>query len=377
MSALSYRMLFRKRGTASSILAVALLIAIIASMNSITNYINSETGAFGGLQSIGGTYLILGENSNSLADNNIDAELAEQLNDISDIKYTIPQKVSTATLTASSSNHTIIIRGVGDVITFLNIRRAYLNGTTAKNETEANIGQILAKSISINQEKEANLTIGNNHLKVKVVGIVRTLTQTDTELIVPMETVNHLTGDNGKVSLIEFAFKEGVNREEALNRVTALLPKDVKVVKVQQPQGFMQDMNRQTLSFLNLWSLAVYGVVAAASYVIATRLITESRYELAMLKSLGAKKRLLFKLVLTYTATTALLGCVLGLAIGTAGTQTASTLLGWIRTSFEANPFLEPTQVLQTLLLTFTSSTLGCLFPAFRSMRRSYMEQPL
>jgi len=377
MSALSYKMLFRKRGTASSILAVALLIAIIASMNSITNYINSETEAFGGLQSIGSIYLILSENSNSLSDNNIDAKLANQLNDIPDIKYTIPQKVFTATLTANSSNHTVLIRGVENVTTFLNLRRAHLNGATAKNENEANIGEILAKSISINQEDEANLTIGNSHLEVKVVGIVRTLTQTDTELIVPIEAINHLTGDNGKVSLIEFAFKENINREEALTRITALLPKDLKVVKVQQPQGFMQDMNRQTLSFLNLWSLAVYGVVSAASYVIATRLITESRYELTMLKSLGAKKRLLFKLVLTYTATTALLGGVLGLALGTAGTQTASTMLGWIRTSFEANPFLEPTQVLQTLLLTLTSSTLGCLIPAFRSMRRSYMEQPL
>ncbi|NIM44509.1 MAG: FtsX-like permease family protein, partial [Nitrososphaeria archaeon] len=337
--------------------------------------INSETEAFGGLRSIGGTYLILSENSNSLADHNVDAKLAAQLNDIPDIKYTIPQKVFTATLTASSGNHTILIRSVENVTTFLRLRKAHMNGTTAKNETEANIGEILAKSISINKEDEANLTIGNNHLKVEVVGIVRTLTQTDTELIVPIETVNHLTRDNGKVSLIEFAFKENINGEEALTRITALLPEDVKVVKVQQPQGFMQDMNRQTLSFLNLWSLAVYGVVAAASYVISTGLITESKYELTMLKSLGAKKRLLFKLVLTYTATATLLGCILGLALGIAGTQTASTLLGWIRTSFEANPFLEPNQVLQTLLLTFTASILGCLIPAFRSMSKSYMEQ--
>jgi len=139
----------------------------------------------------------------------------------------------------------------------------------------------------------------------------------------------------------------------------------------------MQDMNSQTLTFLNLWSIAVYAVVAAASYVVATRLVAESSYELAMLRALGAKKRLLFKLVLTYTATTALLASILGLALGTAGTQTASTMLRWIWTNVEVNSFLEPSQALQTLLLTLASSTLGCLYPALRCARKSYMEQPL
>ncbi len=376
MSTLSHKLLFRKGGTVSSIIAVALLVALLASINSIVSSFNSQTEALIGLPNIGGTYLALSENYNSIANDKIDADLTDQLNTIPDIKYAIPQRIFSATLTTSSGNHTVLVRGVEDVSYFLKLRRASVNGTTAKNETEANVGEILARSISIELGDEAILTLGNSRPKFNVVGTVRTLTQTDTELIVPIEAVNHLTGDNSKVSLIEFALKENINREEALTRITALLPEDVKVVKVQQPQGFVQDMNLQTLSFLNLWSVAVYGVVAAASYVISTRLITESKYELIMLKSLGAKKGLVFKLVLTYTATTALLGCILGLALGTVGTQTASTMLGWIRTSFEANPFLEPNQVLQTLLLTFTASTLGCLIPAFRSMRKSYMEQP-
>jgi len=377
MSALSYKMLFRKGGTASSILAIALLVAIIASMNSVINHVNSQTEAFVGLSNIGGTYLILSENSNSIADSKIETELADQLNGIADIKYTIPQKIFTATLTASPGNHTVLIRGVENVTIFLKLRRAHVNGTTAKNETEANVGEILARSISINLGDEANLTISNNSIKVKIVGTVRTLTQTDAELIVPTEFLDHLTGNNGKVSLIEFALKENVNGEEAISRITGLLPKDVKVVKAQQPNEFMQDMNSQTLTFLSLWSLTVYAVVAAASYVVATRLIVESSYELAMIRALGAKKRLLFTLVLTDIAAVTLLGSILGVALGTTGTQTASTMLGWMWTSVEVNPFLEPSQALQTLLLTLASSTLGCLFPAFSCARKSYMEQPL
>ena len=369
-------MLFRKRGTASAILAVALLVAILASMNSIVNHINWQTEVLGGYMNVGVTFLTLSRNSTSITDSKIDAELTSLLNNITDVKYTLPQRVLTATLITDSGNHTILMRGVENVSSFLKLRRAYVNGTSAKSEAEANVGEILARLAAIDLGDEVNLTVDNTALKVKVVGVVKTITQNDAELIVPMEAVHHLTGNNSKISIIEFTLKEDV-KEEAILNLIKLLPTDVKVVKIQQPKEFMQDMNRQTLTFLNLWSIAVYAVVAAASYVVAIRLIAESSYELAMIRALGAKKRLLFTLVLTYIATVTLLGSILGVALGTAGTQTASTMLRWIRTSVEVNSFLEPSQALQTILLTLASSTLGCLYPAFRCARKSYMEQPL
>jgi len=369
-------MLFRKGGTTSAILAVALLVAILASMNSIANHINWQTKVLGGYVNLGGTFLILSRSSTSITDSKIDAELTSLFNNITDVEYTLPQRVLTATLTTDSGNHTILMRGVEDVSSFIELRRAYVNGTSAKSEAEVNVGEILARLAAIDLGDEVNLTVDNTTLKVKVVGVVKTTTQNDAELIVPMEVVHHLTGNDGKVSIIEFTLKEDV-KEEAILNLIKLLPTDVKVVKAQQLKEFMQDMNSQTLTFLNLWSIAVYAVVAAASYVVATRLITESSYELAMIRALGARKRLLFTLVLTYIAAVALLGSVLGVALGTAGTQMASTMLRWIWTSVEVNPFLELSQALQTLLLTLASSILGCLYPAFRCARKSYMEQPL
>jgi len=55
MSVLAYKMLLRKRGAALSILAMALLVAVLASMNSIINYINLQAQTLGGLVSPGGT----------------------------------------------------------------------------------------------------------------------------------------------------------------------------------------------------------------------------------------------------------------------------------------------------------------------------------
>jgi len=370
-------MLFRKGGTASAILAIALLVAILASMNAIVNHINLQTEALRGLLNIGGTYLILSGNSTYITDSKIGADLANQISNTTYIKNVLPQKVLTANITTKSRNNIIKIRAVEDVKIFLKLRKAYVNGTTAKSKTEANIGEILARVVAINLQDELNLTIGDNILKVKVVGIFRTQTEIDADLIVPMEASNKLTKDSGWISLIEFALKENINSEDTLNRITQQLPKDVKIVKTQQLKEFMQEMSMQTLTFLNTWSLTIYAMVAAASHIIATRLTTESRYELTMLKAIGAKKKHIFTLVLTYTAAIAILGSILGIALGIAGAQTASTILRWIWPSIEITPFLEVGQALQTLLLTLASSILGCTYPAFRSTHTRYMEQPL
>jgi len=161
---------------------------------------------------------------------------------------------------------------------------------------------------------------------------------------------------------------------EAVNEIKRLLPENVKLIQAQQMGGFAQQMSMQTLIFLNVWSTAVYAAIAAASYVIATRLIVESKYELAMLRALGAKKIIPLTLIFTYIAAVAFIGSMLGISLGTAGTQAASTILRWIMPSAGITPFLEVEQAVRTLLLTFASSILGCMHPA---VNMKFVEQPL
>jgi len=378
MTFLALKTLFRKGGTTSAILAVALLVAISTSMSSIINHINSQAEALSRIPQIGEAYLILSKNSTSITDSQVDAILADLVSDTADVKYAISQKIFVATLATNFGNYTVPVRAVEGVQTFLNVRNSYVNGAVANaSEMQANIGEVMARLASIDVGDEVTVDIGGRSLKVKVVGIVKTLTQSDTELIIPMKAANHLSGEDGKVSFIEFVPKDLNPGDETISRITELLPANTKIVKVQQLKNFMQDLNSQTLSFLGLWSSMVYIVVTAASYVLATRLVAESSYDLAMLRALGAKKKLMFKLVITYTATIALLASTLGLAIGIGGTQVASTIFRWTWPSIEINPFLEPGQALQILLLTLASSFLGCVYPAFRSARKGYMEQPL
>ncbi|MBS7634803.1 hypothetical protein KEJ34_04825 [Candidatus Bathyarchaeota archaeon] len=71
----------KKHGTASAVLALALLVATIASMNSVINYVNAQSETLAGLVHIGETYIILSRNATAPTDSQIGAELANRLSE--------------------------------------------------------------------------------------------------------------------------------------------------------------------------------------------------------------------------------------------------------------------------------------------------------
>jgi ABC-type lipoprotein release transport system permease subunit len=341
---LGYKMLLRKRGTGLSILAISLLVAIPASMGSVVNYINSQVEILGGLVIPSKTYIIMSKNS-TLSESRVNISL-EKLRAVSNKIF--PQKIIQANLTGFK----VRVRGISNMSFLTGIK-----GRTAENVDEADVGKILAKTLNISIGENITLS-AKKALTVRVVGIIESKTQLDAEIVVPLETAWELSRDRS-ISLIL------IEDPKDDNQLRSILPDNLELVQAQCIRDFVRQTNLQTLSFLNAWSIAVYAAVSAASYTIATRLITESRYELTMLSALGAKKRLIFALILCYTVTVALIGSILGISLGVAGAQIASTLLRWIKNT-GISPFLDPLQAFQILLLTLLSSVLGCIYPALK-----------
>jgi putative ABC transport system permease protein len=303
--------------------------------------------------------------------------LASRLAGPSFVRQVVPQRIFEARLENSAGSRTVNVRCLDDVRGFLERIGSHINGTTPKSWAEAAVGEILAQAYNIKLGDELELVFGVKHVKLKVVGVFRSQTSSDAELLALMETAYVLTGENGTVSFIEVVLGQDVDGGEDIRQVAELLPEDVRLLQTQRLRDFVQQMNVQTLTFLNVWSFAVYAVVAAASYVISTRLLTESSYELSMLRALGAGKRLASKLILAYTLTVSLLGSALGVALGTAGSQTAATIITWFLPSLGFTPFIEPLQAFQTMTLAAASSLLGCIYPALRLTRAKYIEERL
>lgn len=370
-------MLFRKRGVSSAILAIGFIVAIEASMLSVLNYVTAQSEALAGLVQVGETYIIMSRGYMSITDSRIASQLASRLKEAIEVERIFPQKVLDVAVKAGYASRTARLIAVENVEGYLKFRGALIDGAFAENWTEANIGEILSRTASIALNQTITISSGEIAFQSRVVGIFRTRSELDAEIVVPMDASNGPFKGDGKVSVIEFTLKEGFERGKALDHIAESLPESVEILKVQRPDVFMQRVNLQTLTFLNIWSLVVYAVVAAASYIITMRLTAESAYELAMLRALGARKRQVLTLIIGYTAAIAFLGSILGIALGVAGTQIASTILRWLQPTVEIAPFLKAEQASKTILLTLVSSILGCAYPAYRSIGIVYLEQPL
>ncbi len=290
MQTLAFKMLFHRRGTASAILAAGLLIALLTSVNCLVNNINAQTAALTRLASVGETYVIKSQNAASLSDSQIDANLIDVVKNASNVKYATNQQLNQATLTVHNQSFTIIVRGVADVKAYLTQNAAVINGSAPKTDSDADVGIIIANMVDVQKNDQIILTVNGQSTQFRIAGVTRTQTQSDSQLIMPLSTLQNLTGQTGVVSYIEFSIRNRGEAYQTISKLTATMPSDIDILSAQQVVQFADDINSQTVSFISVWSIAIYLVVVAAFHVTSSRLIDESGYDLYTLRTLGTTK---------------------------------------------------------------------------------------
>jgi ABC-type lipoprotein release transport system permease subunit len=368
MQPIAFKMLFRKKGTASAIIVIALLVALLASVNALVNNINSQTTLVTKLAGTGNAYLLTDEKSTSLLESKLSPNTINTLKDNPQISYATAQMIIQATLTTNTGDYQVTIKGIDDIQTYLKNNKASINGTISK-ENQANIGIILSKLASINKNDLLNLTINGRQTQLKVTSITQANQQTDTQITMPLSTLQTLTQNTNQISHIEFTIKDTNQANTILNNLTQTLPANTKITSLQQITTFAGDINNQTATFITVWSIAIYMVVAGASYIVVARIINESQHDLYILRTIGSKKSATFSLILIYALTLAFLGALIGFSLGLVGTQTISTFIRWQYGNAFLAPSLEVTQVLQLLLLTITAALIGSVYPAIKAVQ--------
>ncbi len=370
MQSLAFKMLFRKKGTASAILAIALLVALLASVNCLVNNINSQTTALTQLDNLGQNYIVTDQNADSLSDSRVPSEAIIPIKNNSEVNYAISQKLIQATLSSVNENFTVTIRGVDDVQAFLKKNQASINGSVGKTEPQTNMGIILSKLTGINKNDNLTISINGIETQLKVVGVTQARQQSDAELIMPLSSLQNITQQIDAVSFIEFSIKDSSKADNVLANLTQTLPPQTKIVNTQQVVPFAQDINNQTVTFISVWSVSVYIVVIAASYIIVARVVNESEYELSILRNLGAKKKTAFTTIMLYMLTIAVLGSLIGLSLGIVGSQGGATAVRLVLGNAQLAPFLEVNQALQIVLLALVSALFGGIYPAIKGAQK-------
>jgi ABC-type lipoprotein release transport system permease subunit len=368
MQAIALKILFRKKSTASAIIAVALLIALLASVNALVNNINSQTTLIAKLANQGDSFIITSKDSTSLFDSKIPANLIESIKTNPQVSYATAQQTTEATIKTNTTTYQATVRGVSDVRAFLTNQKASINGSVS-GENQATIGIIFAKLASVNKNDMLNLTINGKSVQLKVTAITQSNQQSDTQITISLSTLQAITQNNSEISLIHFKVKDAAKANTVIENLTQAIPTDIKITSLQQVPTFATDVNKQTATFINVWSVAIYLVVIAASYIIASRAVNDARYELYTLRTIGTKRKTTLSMITVYALTIGLIGSVIGISLGIVGTQTASTLIRWNWGNTLLNPILNVNQALEILLLALVASLVGCIYPAIKGSK--------
>jgi hypothetical protein len=170
VQSIAFKMLFRKKGTASTIVAIALLVALLASVSALMNNISAQTTALTQFAGVGGTYIVVSGNSAALSDSRISAGAANVVGNDSNVRYVLPQVLFDASLTTSAGNSSVLtVTAVDDPLSFLRLKGASLSGAGNLSVSEAVAGLMLARLNGININDTVRLSVGDRSVEVKVV----------------------------------------------------------------------------------------------------------------------------------------------------------------------------------------------------------------
>ena len=164
---------------------------MITATNSLVNNINSQTSVISGLASIGQGYLITSKNSTSLTDSKIDASLINQIGNNSNVAYATSEEMIQGTLATENGSYSVNILGVNNLQAYLDNNGASINGAISQNQTDVDVGVILANLASIGVNDSVSVTVDNNTCQLIVAGITQTTKQSDSELIMPLNSSNY------------------------------------------------------------------------------------------------------------------------------------------------------------------------------------------
>lgn len=235
----------------------------------------------------------------------------------------------------------------------------FLQGRAFQDPYDVIVDDIHAKSKKLEVGQEAKFL---NH-NFRVSGIVEH--GKGSRVFLPLRTVQDLTGTPGKVSVM---FLKCESPEE-IPAVVARVREKLKGYTVLPMSDFVSQVSDASNSlvalryFLNTVIFVATVVGFFAIFLAMYTAITERTREIGILKALGASK--IF--VLTVFVKESLLLCSMGLLAGVALSFGGQVLLGKLLPNLQVE--LSSDWIVKAGLIALISSTLGCLYPAWRASR--------
>ncbi len=342
------RIFLLKKAAKETVLSIALIVAALTAMAAFANGITARTGELGGREVGPESVLILSESSSEF-----------DFNDMS------KETVVLGKIEIEGRNRTVPIRST-NLSKFLEGSKRRLEGEIPREKDEAIAGIFLARVLGAQVGDNLEIQVDGENLNLKITGTVETNTQASTSLFVSENFFDGITVEE-KLNLATLPYDE--IEENSVEKLRDSSGEEVHLLG--DTQGFIEEVNRQALSLISFWFLVGCAVVLVGSGVGAARLVEESSEELETLRSIGARKRKSFLLMLLAMTIIALTGSLLGVSLGIVGSQVVSTSASWLTGGTILTPLLGLQSLLEIAALASASAIAGGLVSLIYMLRGS------
>ena len=353
-----------KTRTALAVVGIAIGIATIVALGLVTSGLQASTQSTLKAGAAEITVTHTGSNEFGSTSGSINESRTADILNISGVKETAGVLRATANVEGSSGNG-LSISGIDN--SKLNLMGVdSVNGTIYSNGSTNEI--ILGKTAaeSLNKSIGDNITIFNKNFKITGIYETGSFIQ-DAGAFMPLNTLQNLTSNDGKISTIAVKVTENANVTDVSQSIEDAYPNELSTVTAADQAGRVND----ALGAINTatWAISLLAIVIGGVGVINTMIMSvyERTREIGVLKAVGWKGRRILGMILGESIVLTIIAAIVGTVVGVVGVEVLLSYSATFGTMIK--PVFSLELFLRAFGIAFLVGVLGGIYPAYRASK--------
>ncbi|HTX60895.1 MAG TPA: ABC transporter permease [Methanobacterium sp.] len=361
---------FRNRTRALlAIIGIAIGIATIVALGMVTSGLQNSTSNTLKAGSAEITVTKLGSGTFVSNGGTLDESLVTELKNLSGVKDTAGILRITVNLNSSSGSSLgptggLIVNGI-DPSKLPLVGITDVNGTIFSNGSSNEM--ILGKTAALSLNKTVGSTIDIFGSEFKITGIYESgnFIQ-DAGAFTSLTTLQNLTNNSQKISMIEVKVEDNANATEVSNSIPETYKNDLASTTAADQANRIN----QSLGMIDTasWAISLLAIIIGGVGVINTMIMSvfERTREIGVLKAVGWKNRRILTMILGESIVLTLIAALVGIVLGIVGVE---IIFKFLITSQSFSAVLTPETIIKAFAVALLVGVVGGLYPAYRASR--------
>lgn len=354
-----------KTRTALAIVGIAIGIATIVALGLVTSGLQASTQSTLKAGAAEITVTHTGSNEFGSTSGSINQSRVTDISNISGVKETAGILRATAVNVGGSSGNGLSISGIDS--SKLNLMGVdSVNGTIYSNGSTNEI--ILGKTAAedLNKSVGDNITLFGKNFKITGVFETGSFIQ-DAGAFMPLDTLQNLTSNDGKVSTIAVKVTDNANVTDVSQQIENDYPNELSTVTAADQAGRIND----ALGAINTatWAISLLAIVIGGVGVINTMIMSvyERTREIGVLKAVGWRGRRILGMILGESIVLTIMAAIVGTIVGVVGVEVLLSYSATFGTMIK--PVFSIELFLRAFGIAFLVGIVGGIYPAYRASR--------